>query len=705
MKRKQILSLILVTLLAGNIVSAELINVGGTSSSEPVKTDTSNGIDIIKELTDTLSVATEEVKDGTTAEGSQSMVTAYAYLTPQRDFGYIHSKGFNATNGDGTVTVAQDDFNNNWNMGSSAIWDTTAQRKLLSVATSYIETDRFIDKLNAVNDSNINKMYIQKDSRDGREFVASTLYVRWLYDVKCTLNHTHGNDSYLKKVPVLNNGGGPYIATGDKMDMNPNVFTDANGVSTIRSQFNSRVKTFSSVVKPGTNLNHQYITEDLNCDGTSAGRNNNAFFEKRYEVRRYIVKGGKSTYEAVVPTEKISTNTRVVLPDTSPKTNIKATTHYNVNGTAVSKYTFDITAVTKSPVESYIEKNKTYTQKKLKNGTIENNSALEKEPGESKMDIWHSNVVPVLQILRPDGSVLKEFNDVNLGNSTYIVYPSQIGNVNLDRHSARIILKYVSNVRFMSAKQDYSLTYNSQKVSGNYQDTITYIENSTNGSSKLALKTDLSNHYDAKNPRIVKTFTTADTNPLETRATTSISAAISNTDLVPPSVTLKVDPPNTLTVLEGAKFNVKLDAALQSKDPNLTSTGDKTYTGDTESYIPAGEVGEHWWVDNFRIEEITIKAQNGTDIPYDNNQLSIDYSNPSSFKLRINNMTANPAHIGQATVHIKYAYDYNHRNWKTTPPEKIGGQWTIEASTKTTPQKGSVSKNFKIYSLSGVTVS
>ena len=41
-------------------------------------------------------------------------------------------------------------------------------------------------------------------------------------------------------------------------------------------------------------------------------------------------------------------------------------------------------------------------------------------------------------------------------------------------------------------------------------------------------------------------------------------------------------------------FEVKLEAILKGKNPDLTATGPKDYVIKNETDIPEGEVGEHW---------------------------------------------------------------------------------------------------------------
>ena len=723
MKSKRFYSLLLLSALSINMASAELITTGSPIGKTENKTEGS--IDIIENLTNKINLNPEKIENGTLGSGNQSITTSYAYLTPQRDFGYIYIKDFDALNATGTVVPAADAFGKNWNASSYSDNDYPHHR-LLKIATNYMKSADFTNKLAAVNDTNYKDMYIQHDKERGQDFVAVTLYIRWLYDVGCNINHEH-NGNY-KKVPVLegsNFTNGTYIATGDKMDTNPNVFSNPGNVTTIRNEHKDRIKKFSSVVKPGTNLNYPYLSStEYNCNGTSKSIRSGALFEKRYEVRRYITEGVKDSYEVVIPTKTTTTTTKTVKPDTSPKVSIDANAHLNSSNTAIDKYTFDINVSAKSPRYTYTKPaSEIYTQKINKDGSLGVNPAVNKEPADNQMDIWHSDLVPVFELVDQNGNVVnlkdKSGNTIspkpiNPGKSTITIKQSDI-DISLNKYTARVSLKYSSNVRYLSNRTKYDITYQSAsggslKAGSTHKQVIEYIDEKTKDNpNKNPLKTTLETKYSETNPRIDRKYITATTKDLNTRASDTISAFIPNADNLPPDVTLEINPPNTLTILEGATFEVKLEAILKGKNPDLTATGPKDYVIKNETDIPEGEVGEHWWVDNFKIDKVDIIAKNGDEIEYDDSQITIDSSNPNKFTFNIIDVTANPQHIGVAKVKIYYSYDLNHREWRTEPSEKLKEdgtpeEWYLYTNTTTTPQKGDVEGTFTIYSLSGETV-
>ena len=722
---KKLLSIILLGVLSINTASAELVNAPLPNANDKTSENLS-AVNIIENLTNAVDLSTYKY-GGTLKEGVNSMVVAYAYLTPQRDFGYIYTKDFDASNTSGTTVSARDDFGKSWNMSNYPESSyPQAQDRLLKIATNYISNSSFFtDRLAQVNDKNYKDMYLQYDSTRKQYFVASTLYVRWLYDVGCTgIGHTDDSHTGMfKKVPVLTDTGGPYIATGERMDTDPDVFTNPSQVSTIRNNKSTRVTTFKNALGgPVPNYPHLNNTE-YNCWGDVISGTGRAFFEKRYEVRRYINDNVSDSFEVVIPKKTTTVSTQTAIPKVAPSVSVTSNVHLNSTSTAVDKYTFDIKISSKSPAKNYSSAvSETYSQPINKDGSLGTNPAATKEPSDTQMDIWHHNLVPVFEILDADGNVVTLYDKsgnklspktISAGNTTITIPQSSI-DISLNNHTARVTLKYSSSIRYLSYKKTLELSYSSNTNSAlkdkTYSQIINYIDSTTgNNNNKNPIKTEISNGYTAVNPRIERVFKTSTKDNLSTQASDSISAYIPEEDNTPPTVKLEVTPPNTLTILEGASFDIELDASIKGKDPNLTVTGPGDYKIDKITDIPQGEVGEHRWVDNFKIDKVEIIAQNGDEIPYNQNQVSIDTSNPNKFIFKINGMTANPQHIGIANVKIYYSYDLNHRTWQTVPSTTLKDDgtpeyWNLYTNTTTTPQKGDINKNFKIYSLSGNTM-
>lgn len=697
---KKIVSLITALTLSVGFVSADTVSLNTNGSDILKDTQTGAAINVIeKQLTSVGGTGTLVDGGGTVGNpnaGSNGVSSALGYLTPTGDFGYMglsefHVK-YNGMDSYGKMHTYADDLGI-FSTKPAGTKDTDKFFECINielydrVKASFLNASQkggtLRNKLDSISGDDImagqkngKKIFIQ-ETKDGRKFIALTMYLRWMYDT----NNGYNKIASIKFNPVLNNSYsmGPYIGTGD-------FFTDYKLVDKATANANAGgkyVKRLVDVANPKYG-GGAYLNSDLklNTSGSWNG-NGRALWEKKFEYRRYITEGSTSDpadkYEVVYPvTQKYLKENSTKAP-TGLKASIKSTTTYTDDSkTKVDSYIFDVvikplkTSKKYTRVEPYVQ---------YLSDANSRDESIGVEPGEDSADAWHNIISRQLVIKTPDGKEVCR-KDISSNNATIELsgkaYPS------LDNATASLEVTYTTSVRYMKSKETYKTLYT---YKGKEYDTpssvISVVENEKGFISDS--KTTISNHYTTSNPRIVKTYVT-DTSDSQTLELSDKIDGPYTADPVKPNLELNIDPPNALTKLEGGKFDINMEI-------------------DTKG-IPMGDSGEDCWISDFKIDSLVVTAENG-EIIYEHSS-TIDGFNNSNKSVSIRDVTANPTHIGKATVTAKYSYNFNKQKWESPEPiEKPDGSVIypdkIKGDVITTPHYGTVTAYFNIYSLTGVT--
>lgn len=710
-KLKTLIATLMITSLSNNVAFAEIMNLRNPDTQENANPETSQKIDIVKDqITDThvsfSRFSSQPFSTGNANNGSKGVTVSAAYLTPANEFGYIYIDKYDY-GGRGTVVAAIDELNPDSMWGGDVNSGTlNSNNRLYEHAKDYFvnSSGKIIKSIQDIEDTKIDSYNIQT-ANDGRTFVAATFYVRYSYDFLD--NHNLTGYKYLKSYPVLGNTsaytGGPYIAMGDYFDDSIDVIDLGNtGRNDIASRYGKYFLPLSDLVSSNTNLNRLGLTYDYhplkavnnNYVTTST---NKAMLEKRFEYRRYveteeIVTDNPAGFEFVYGVTNSTIKNQTVIPDISPKLSITSNTEYTDNSRgSISRYAFDVTIHTRDKERGNTYENdfQPYTIRRI-------SDKPDNEPKENQMDLWHSNLTATFDIVDPSGnSRLYSPKSIPTYGSTVYVYPDDIkpndnGSKSLDDCTAKVTLNFKNNARFMSHKEVYSYHYNQNGEVKTYDDVIDYISEKPTG---LQLRTDIENYQTSTDPREELIYKTETSRTRTVEATTGI-LSITAGDYAHATVTVGVTPPNALTVLEGGEFDVNI---------NINTNG-----------VPIGNNGTDTWISDFRIDELLITSASG-DVIYRENNISINPTTATTINKQVNHLTAKPTHIGKAIVKVTYSYIINKQTYRRVPIEESGRLdsngdmiWdytTIREPLEQVPQSGSAQNNFKIYSLSGNTVS
>ena len=715
------LTLTLCTTLMPTTVEAKLFNITSPGKETTTNTTDKTGVNIIKHLGIKIDSAAGNVTSvgesgvsGDSTQGSNGMSVAFAYLTPQKQFGLITRNDLNISSGNGTNKSVSDPLG----VWSKAKTQTSDIKKFYDNAVSDFTNNASIkSSVNSVTKEDIasNKVLTQVSDANN-EFVATTLYVRWFYDVMS--GRTSTDQMYMRQLPVLefySGSSGPYVGWGDYFSSTMRVipgkiYSESNYQENVtrRKKISNNASKYLRGLNAitGKTYSGTYLTSDPYYGGKTSvqsyNSNNKALFEKSFEYRRYFNRGssgnngnsGDDYYEIVYPVTSYTTVTNKSEATKGLEASVKSNTVFTDDTkTQVEKYEFKVDikpfeAVTKG-VES-LESPKEYTILHDKNSsTIPSSPST--EPSESKADVWHEIISKKLFIKKKDGTVVKEV-DLKNNNETVTIYPKDVNYENLGGCVVSIEIKYKTLSRYMQQKEVYTYSYNWDNGAGkvtNYNYSTLQQELNKKGSSLIqGALTQIQEYNNKLEPQSKYVYVTAglDDKP-QTKTASDVIVGPEGADPVSLDLTVNVNPPNALTVLEGGMFDINL-----SFDPKEVSIGKQT----EETRV---------WFEDLKITPIVVKAQNG-DIIYKNTTPITDITN-DKLNTSIMGVTAKPSHIGKATVTVYYTYTlveevYN-RDDKVDEFGNVTEGEEYLVRTDRTECKGSAKGYFNIYSLTGVT--
>lgn len=696
MKKTTILSISLLTTLLPNIASAELLDISDTASNKTQNIyDEDNIMNILSNITTSVDTEVSDTSinaGGTVEQGSYGVSLGMGYLTPLKQFGYmsLSDYAYDAEDWAGKVVVHFDEAN--LNIGNTLKGNRVFPKEFYDNMKNTFKSQEFRTTLTKITEKDLPNLYIQT-SDDGKQFISSTMYVRWLYDSDSKLNEPN---KYITSRPILkgtNYTNGPYVAVGDNLD-----YDEKNGTE-ISNAGEKYAKSLTSITGK-TYSNIPFLTKDRILKNTHPNYlkwqdTNKALLSKRCEYRRYISKKQSNvelgTFEYVYPVETVTTKTQSVVVASGLENKITSETIYTDNSKSeVQEFIFKIESKFPTPAKVYPTGNKTYEYSiKNSDGDIAtSDKSLGIEPDENSADRWTSLTQRVLKITNPNGYVVYEkvIPDNTSKNLTISVLPSELKAPLLLGAKAELITSYDTFTRYMYEKQtiknSYALNGNTSELK-TYSQIIAYINDTANNEDKAKIDiTKLIKYEETTNPRVIKKFKTAQNLGQTSNVKTSIEVP-TGLDPVSPTPILTIDPPNALTKLEGGKFDVNIELKQ-------------------DSFVFESE-GNDVWISDMRVYPIEIIAQNGETI-YKHPTPIVDFSD-DKLEFTIPSLTANPSHIGKATVTATYSYVLNSRNWIEKEIVNPDGSHTIvreEGEITKTDHEGEIKSYFNIYSLSGV---
>lgn len=709
-----ILTLTLCTTFIPTTVEAKLVNIMTPGKETTTNTvHTADGIKVIKKLgitVDSTTMIGQSSTNGDYTQGVQGLSVAFAYLTPTKQFGIIsrtnidildkikneeHSSAhdeLHVWSKSKTVTESIRDFYNN------AVKDFLGNGSIKSELENVTAKDI---KSNAV---------LTQVSDANREFIASTLYVRWFYDLKS--GRTDTSDMYMKQLPVLEFYGGnsgPYVAWGDFFSSTMKMIPSSKKTPAVLKENENRRKNIAANADKyvrglnaitGKHYAGTHLTSDPYYGGKTTQQtttpNSKALFEKSYEFRRYFKRGSSETdyYEIVYPVTHYTTITNKSNAPKGLDASIKSNTIFTDNTkTEVEKYVFNVSIKPFEPETNGIKalsSPKTYTILHNKNSTTIPSSPST-EPPENKADVWHDIISRKLTIKTKRGTLVKSINLAS-DNETVTVYPQDVNYENLGGYIVSVEVKYKTLSRYMQQKEVYTYSYNWDDGDGNvtnYNYSALQQELTKKGSSLIQGALNQIQEYNNKlKPQSIYKFVTAGLNDApQTKIASDVIAGPHGKDPAEIELNVEVNPPNALTVLEGGVFDIIL-----SFDTND---------------IPIGKTspGARVWIEDLKVTPIIVTAQNG-DIIYEHTTPITDITN-DKLSATIVGVTAKPSHIGKATVVAHYTYTlieevYAYKNVYDEFGNVISTEEYLVRRDET-PSKGTGKGYFNIYSLTGVT--
>lgn len=697
-----------------NVVEAKLVNITNPGQEESASGDNTKGnaINIIKHLgvtveTSSVSTSTGSSQSGDSTQGSQGISVAFAYLTPNKKFGAVIRDNIDLDDSSGNNKSIEDDIGNVWNKSKTS----SGIRGFYDNAVEDFKNSTTIkNSINISTDDIVNNRVLTQVDDNGKEFVAATLYVRWFYDIKS--GRTTSSNMYIRQLPALeyySGNSGPYMAWGDffsstkRLIPGSDATTSNINVNTQRRQSlanksNLYIKSLSSAT--GKSYSGRYLTSDPYYGGKltpqSYTANNKVFYEKSFEYRRYFTRGSSSSsdyFEVVYPVEhhKITKNTSK--NPSGLKASVDANTIFtDSNRTEVVKYEFDVNIEPFTPAISGVNNLPTeseYTINHDKNSSTFPSSPTE-EPPENKVDVWHNIITRRLVIKDKAGNeIYEKYLNSNTGKVT--VYPRDVDYKNLSGYVVTIEVKYKTLSRYMEEKEVYTYNYiwdNGKGTETVYEYKSLYTALSQNSSVISSGLNAIVAHHNNTTPKTVYKYKTVGENEdPQTKEAHDVIVGPNGGDPLSPKLTVEVNPPNALTVIEGGKFDINL-----SFDPSGISIGQ------TSSNTRV-------WIEDLVITPIIVKAQNG-DVIYEKTTPITNFTN-SNLTDSIRGVTAKPSHIGEAKVYVYYTYTLVENVYgRDDIVDQFGNVTEGEeylVRTDRTESRGVATDTFNIYSLSGVT--
>lgn len=703
-KIKTLLSTLVVINISSNIAFAEIMTVSKPTVAESTTQYKGTALEIIKAQGTTVTSTIENFSGkfhstGHKDNGSKGVTIGAAYLNPDKKFGYVYVENYDY-DGRGVVKryCDQAGTGTSWGGDPNRGSISDSNNRLYENAKSYFVSTSgpAYKSISSVTKEKLasGSYNIQTDDK-GKTFVASTFYVRYTYDID------DGNvraKKYESSNPILNDDftSGPYVGMGDYFDETMDVVDNSNykGIIQNNSKYLKSLSSLGISIPSGViglTIDDGFIPKN----GSYRRATKKAVLEKRYEYRRYVESSTTTVtnpggFEVVYPLKNVTTKTQSILPDVSPKVSISATTEYtNSLKTSIRRYLLNINISTKKQTNYYNSNLQTYVVRKEADRPTT-------EPTENNMDFWHSNATATLDIVDSSGtSRLYNVKPVYITTKQLYIYPSDIkpdysGSRSLDNCTAVLTLNFKNNARYLARKELYSYRYQQNNSEKTYNQVISYISTKETG---LQVTTNIENYQKSTDPREELTYKTQTSKTLSVQASAGISAVVAG-DYANADVVVSVDPPNTLTVLEGASFTVNID---------ISTNG-----------VPVGDDGSDTWISDFKIDEVLITSAQG-DTVYKENDIYINPSSPVTvIKHQIKDLTAKPSHIGKATVKVNYSYTINRRTYTVEPVAGSGREdedgnmeWDYEVVTHIdqTYQNGSGTNYFNIFSITGNTVS
>lgn len=722
MNKKIVTIMLTLTLCASMLpttVEAKLFDIMRPGEEETT-TNKSDAINIIKHLGISIDSSTDKVTsvgdssaNGDATQGHNGMSVAFAYLTPQKEFGLITRNDLDIVSGNGTNKKVSDPLG----VWSKAATQTSNIRDFYDNAVDDFTTSSKIkSSINSVTKEDIIDSKVSTQVSDAnREFIATTFYVRWFYDV--ISGRTSTSDMYMRELPVLefyNGTSGPYIGWGDFFTATINVipgsnYTDANYNENvarrkrISNNANKYIRGLSSVAKKGSVLTGTYLTSDPYYGGEitvqSYEPNNKALFEKSFEYRRYFDRGGDGNssgdyYEIVYPVETYTTIKNESDATIGVLASVKSNTVFkDSDKQEVDRYEFKVKIEPFEPVTEGVkslESPKTYHIEHDKNSS-EIPSSPSGEPPENKADVWHEIISRELVIKDKNGKNVIDPIKLESNEETVTIYPEDVNNKSLGGYTVCVEVTYKTLSRYMKQKEMYTYSYHwfdgiDKTTVYEYSDIYTTL--STNTQVIQSGLSQIKEHHEKSEPKSIYIYETVGGDK-EPQTTTVYDAIIgpNGTDPVSPTLSVDVNPPNALTVLEGGVFDINL-----TFDPKDISIGKET----DETRV---------WIEDLKITPVIVTAQNG-DVIYEHTT-PIDGFTNEELSASIIGVTAKPTHIGKATVTVHYQYTlveevYNRDKIVDGFGNVTDGEEYLVRTDKT-ECKGKATGYFNIYSLTGVT--
>ncbi|MGU8834115.1 hypothetical protein ACSW8S_18320 (plasmid) [Clostridium perfringens] len=693
--RKRLLSAVLLACMVPTFGFAEMIPIVDSSTVEAnPQYDKNNVMNILNNITKDVSTdiidSTKVDLGGTVDQGKQGVSLALGYLTPKKELGYMYLDDYGYPfNWTGKTTRVYDDAG--LNIGSGILNKSTTGPVIYENMKNTFKTNAFKNTLASITKDDLDNVLIQTDN-DGREFISSSMFVRWMYDTDSKISG-RGN-AYVDSHPVLSNTGlnnGPYISMGDNFD--GMVYTG----DIVAQNGEKYAKTLTSIT--GDNYSGvKYLTQDrvLNDIHPQFRQwipTNKAMLQKRCEYRRYVSRGdgidGLGDYEYVYPVTETVVTSQNSTASQGLVNSIKSETIYSdANKTSVEKYVFDIKSNPLKAERDYPKSEKTY-EYSTKKGAEERDPSIGVEPNENSADKWHKINKRTFYIKDINNNVIykKEIDSTYPDNFKLTVTPQDVGGKTLIGCRAELETHYDTFARYMNYKEVISNKYVLNGATGShktYEEIQQYIKDKVDSSADMKLDiTKLVTYEETTKPRVIKKFKTAEKLNQVSSIQSSIEIADKG-DPIAPTPVLTIDPPNALTKLEGGKFdiNIKLDG----------------------NNFAIEDSGKDVWLSDIKIDPLVVTAQNGETI-YTHPEPITDFSN-KKLEFSIKAVTANPSHIGKATVNATYSYIVNTKEWVTKEVTDKDGNTTIvreDSGVKQTHHSGEIVAHFNIYSLSGVT--
>ena len=650
---------------------------------------------------------------------------------------------------------------------------STTKNAFVGNTSSSSEIYKNLDSVSDVSDTS--QYFIQygdyKDSsgkiHKQTPFVASTMYARWHYDTDSSKvgwgtewearNTNANNFGYYWANPILGNkgGNGPYIAINDYIDSELDLGKTPYERYIVQNSLNNDIKTamvypLCNIVSGVNSKRVPYLTYDAAYSGTSGSgaSTNNAVLEKRFELRKYIIDDvNADKYEVVYGYEKFEAVNQTSIPNKQPDVSVSVTPQSSEASGKTLKYTLS-TKIIGADKTYKLSSDKDVTYEIFDDASKNTQGVLNEknnEPKETEMDMWQTSptggaLTGKLKITNSDGREIKVkdtsgnyIDSIPVGKQTQTI----ISDVDLSDCEVTLTVDYTLKSRYMYEKTTFTDLYKNDKNNANegmksYSTIMNYVQN-LKGYDYVYTSNVNKFHSDTK--RVVYKYKTVEIPGLSVEAKNYIFAtSAENSNLLKrPVLTIETDPKNITSQLEGGIFNVTTE--IKGLSPNISDemaskpesnpTNKQTYVITNRDDIPDKEkeitpdstYKFTEWHDNIEILELKIKAPNGTywfDSTNGVDKITPNVLTQVHFIINNNNLSANPAQVGQGEVTVVYKYTYNYRT-ETEVVENtelildaegnlVPKDYTVTYETHSITQTETQTKYFNIYSISGNTV-